>query len=519
MVSTADTVVSKAYPTIVYTNPRTSKITMRLFLALIILAYHHTEAQNVCGNNNNGQTFPDPADCSKFFVCHGANTYRFSCPASLLFNPLISNCDWPRNVDCSTSGPSTAGTTPSTSTTSDQTTTTTDQTTTTTDQTTTTTDQTTTTSAMANCTGNKKVVCYYPNWAYWRTGMGKYLVDDIDFTLCTHVVYAFAVLGEDFGLVAHDVYLDLAANSGLDNYRKFANKKALFPNTKFLIAVGGWTDSKTNEARYQKMFNSQTLRAKFVTSALDFIQKYNFDGLDLDYEFPLAAERTGFALWAQELKQAFAPRGYELTAAVSPGEWNIRSGLDIPSLSQSLDAIHIMAYDYHGSWESQADHHAPLYRRSWDQTRSDIEHTVNILLELGAPSTKLVLGMPTYGKSFTVSGPNGAPPRSSSGGGTAGPITKQTGTLGFMEICLKIQNEGWTLVDDVSGPYAYQGDQWVGFDTVKSIQVKSDFVIQRNLGGAMIWDLSMDDFSNQCGFGKNPLLKAINQAFSTTNTP
>lgn len=57
--------------------------------------------------------------------------------------------------------------------------------------------------------GYFKVVCYFTNWAWYRTGIGKYLPEDIDENLCTHVVYGFAVL--DFSnlvIKAHDSWAD-----------------------------------------------------------------------------------------------------------------------------------------------------------------------------------------------------------------------------------------------------------------------------------------------------------------------
>jgi chitinase len=33
----------------------------------------------------------------------------------------------------------------------------------------------------------------------------------------------------------------------------------------------------------------------------------------------------------------------------------------VASLAQNLDALHVMTYDLHGSWESTVGHHAPLY--------------------------------------------------------------------------------------------------------------------------------------------------------------
>lgn len=57
--------------------------------------------------------------------------------------------------------------------------------------------------------GYFKIVCYFTNWAWYRQGIGKYLPEDIDENLCTHIVYGFAVL--DFSnliIKAHDSWAD-----------------------------------------------------------------------------------------------------------------------------------------------------------------------------------------------------------------------------------------------------------------------------------------------------------------------
>ena len=61
---------------------------------------------------------------------------------------------------------------------------------------------------------------------------------------------------------------------------------------------------------------------------------------------------------------------------------------------------------------------------------------------------------------------------------------------------MNVKNSGWTSVEDLqSGPYAYNGNQWVGYDTIGSAKAKADYVKDKGLGGAMFWDLATDDFN------------------------
>lgn len=53
---------------------------------------------------------------------------------------------------------------------------------------------------------------------------------------------------------------------------------------KVSLALGGWNDSAGD--KYSKLVNDPTARMKFVTHAVEFIEEYGFDGLDLDWEYP-----------------------------------------------------------------------------------------------------------------------------------------------------------------------------------------------------------------------------------------
>ena len=136
---------------------------------------------------------------------------------------------------------------------------------------------------------------------------------------------------------------------------------------------------------------------------------------------------------------------------------------------------------------------------------------MNYWLSKGAPKSKLVVGIPTYGQSWTLSGSSTSIGSSGSGAGSQGSITQQAGFLSYQEICLNLNN-GWTVVKDLTGsrgPYAYNGNQWVGYDDPAMAGLKAQYILDNDLGGAMFWDLPSDDFNNRCGGGRYPIISAV----------
>jgi chitinase len=350
-------------------------------------------------------------------------------------------------------------------------------------------------------------ICYFPNWSTYRSGIGKFGVDNINPNLCTHVIYAFAVLdAASFNMKVYDSNVDI--NSQF--YAKFVALKSQNPKLKVLIALGGATDSQGG--KYTQLVSSQSKIDSFVKSVLAFLKQYKFDGLDVDWEFPGAADKAGFANLLAALRKAFDANGYILSVAVSAGRWAIDDGYDVPAMSKAVDFINVMTYDMHGSWESQADNHAPLYKRSWETTDNNVDYIINYWISKGASPSKINLGIPLYGRSWTLSSKQVNPPAPASGAGAAGTYTGEGGMLAYYEICGLIRDSGWTVVQDPkkqAGPYAYSGTSWVGYDDVAMVTIKTQYALTKGLGGTMVWDISMDDFSNSCGEGKNPLMTAI----------
>lgn len=199
-----------------------------------------------------------------------------------------------------------------------------------------------------------RMVCYFGSWAFWRPGDGKTTPDDIDPNVCTHIIYGFASLDMS-SYVMKEFDPDVDVQRG--GYQKFVDLRKKNPHLTALIAIGGWGDGSL---RYSRMVADAGRRKSFIASVLSFLQKYDFDGLDLDWEYPGMKEVREGADWhdldgqnrvpsgnkadkpnhlqlLKELKAAFDPHGYLLTAAVSPGKPTIDDAYEVAEISKQLE--------------------------------------------------------------------------------------------------------------------------------------------------------------------------------------
>ncbi|KAB7504487.1 putative chitinase 3 [Armadillidium nasatum] len=304
-------------------------------------------------------------------------------------------------------------------------------------------------------------------------------------------------------------------------YQKVTGLKA--KGIRVLLAIGGWNDSKGS--KYSRLVNDPSARAKFIQHVVQFIEKHNFDGLDLDWEYPKcwqvdcdagpASDKDAFSAWIRELRAAFTPRNWLLTAAVSPSYKVIEAGYNVKDLTDYLDFVNVMTYDYHGHWDKKTGHVAPmLHHPESPAPEFNANYTINYFIEKGANPKKLIMGMPMYGQSFSLTKMDNTGLNSPARKGQAGEYTRAAGFLAYYEICHKVLSQGYKVMKDPSGsigPYAYKGNQWVGFDDVNMIRFKSEYIKNMGLGGGMIWALDLDDFRNRCNCESHPLLKTINR--------
>ena len=172
------------------------------------------------------------------------------------------------------------------------------------------------------------------------------------------------------------------------------------------------------------MAKDDTKRALFVESAVNLMKQYNFNGLDIDWEYPIVGpqfaysekkfeEATTFLQLLKDLRakldeeEAKSGEHYSLSIAVSAAPQNIQD-LPYEQIHQYLDHINLMSYDLDGAFDDDTGHQSPLAHTHGNIDPDAAENggvwtsisAVEALLAQNVPSEKIVLGLPIYGRQW-----------------------------------------------------------------------------------------------------------------------
>ncbi|XP_060081984.1 uncharacterized protein LOC132561275 [Ylistrum balloti] len=369
-----------------------------------------------------------------------------------------------------------------------------------------------------------KKVCYYTNWSQYRPDVGKFLPNDIDPFLCTHVIFAFAKLVGN-RIVARE-WNDETVPWKKGLYEHVTDLKKINPKLKVLLSVGGWN---AGGKPFSDLAATAAGRKEFATTSVTFLRKRHFDGLDIDWEFPgsnggAPSDKENLSLLLKEVSTVFEKEERAavrdrllLSIAVPASQDKIDQGYKVPDVSLYCDMINVMTYNYHGMWDKSTGHHSALFKRKVDtteyQSKLNVAWTMNYWIRMGAQANKLILGFPQFGRGFTLTDSNKkAVGDGVSGGSVSGTFTKEAGFLAYYEICKMLKSGAAVTWDDVQKvPHLVLGDQWIGFDNERSIREKVKWFKNYKFGGIMVWALPLDDFrGDQCSEGRTyPILRNI----------
>lgn len=377
------------------------------------------------------------------------------------------------------------------------------------------------------------VIGYFAEWGIYQR---NYHVANIPADKLTHIHYAFAKVhnGE---CALHDPFAAVDKAYPGDkfdppqlrgNFRRLHLLKQKHPHLKVLISVGGWTLS----GPFSDVALTEESRAKFAKSCVAFMKKYEFDGVDIDWEYPCGGglesnktrpeDKQNYTLLLAELRKQLDSVGktdgkHYLLSIAAPAGPKTYANLELDKISQHLDYLCLMTYDFHGSWSPLTNFNAPLYPCANDPTKDEIirkhfntDSAVKAYLKSGVPAEKLVLGVPFNGRGWSgVKKENNGLYQTHAPNSPQG--TWEAGVWDYKDLAAKYVGKYKRLWhDEAKVPWLFDEKTglMISYDDPESIKLKAEYARENKLGGVFFWELSADD-------AQSSLLKAIHEGLKT----
>jgi GH18 family chitinase len=392
----------------------------------------------------------------------------------------------------------------------------------------------------------REVVGYYPSWQWYdRNKLVK--PQSIDYSQYTIIQYAFFNVTSTGHLLPTDPWADknlllgdinwAVAPAGYESAYDFGNPAFHHPNTSFahyahqggvklLISLGGWTLSH----HFPGIAADPAKRQIFAQQCALICELYDLDGVDIDWEYPgyaphsgTPADKANFTLLLQDVRdelnamEVILGRELMLTAAVGAAPSH-QENYEWDSIIPLLDIINVMSYDYYGTWDNHLNHHAPLYHNGPGSPEFTCDATIQRLLNMyNVPAEKITMGLAFYGRSHL----------SSTTPVLFGPGTGQPdwfhfgideGTPLYYHILLQmgVFAQHWDATAQVPYLTSMSNNSFVSFDNEESLTAKAQYIVNNDLRGCIIWEITGDYIETSPGSGQiagTPLISAVNEVF------
>lgn len=374
-------------------------------------------------------------------------------------------------------------------------------------------------------------------FANWHT---DYTVANITWSGFNRMSYFGAITSADGTAI---ITVSDSSPSGPVTFVAAAKQNNVFP----VLTIGGWDGS----IYFSSSISTSSNRTTFVQSIVSMVNKYGFQGVEFDWEYPGSTnglscntespqDTANLLLMLQELKTALP--SVSLSAATPVKPWNDATGnpsTDLTSFTKVLDYVEIMNYDVYGDTFSKVvGPNSPLddsCAAAADQTGSATS-AVKLWTAAGFSAKQIVLGVPSYGHGYSISqtaAVQGNTLASYPSFNTNNPVTGDSWDAAGPDACGISQpasgdfnfwgliaggflNEDGSVASGMTSrfdncsqtPYVYNPNTqvMVAYDNAQSFTAKGNFIKQAGLAGFALWEMGGDY--------NNILLNAINGAIS-----
>lgn len=335
---------------------------------------------------------------------------------------------------------------------------------------------------------------YYASWA-----AAQYPIAEIEWSGLTHIAMAF-YLPKAGGV------LELA--SGNDKLAADLIAAAHAHGVKAVASIGG-SDTQSGF----KLASGSAAIPTFISNLLALLD-VGYDGIDIDWEPMDKADEPVVVNIAQRLRAARP--GVLLTVPI--GELNVNMKNDLSGyveIAAVYDQLNIMSYGQAGTWSGWKSWHSSALYHKDSATPTSIDSTVKLYLAAQVPAAKLGIGIGFYGLCYTspVTGPDQALNGSK--------LAASDGAISYATIMGQYWSAEARQWDDLAkvpylsfaAPHGPNNCTYISYDDEQSIAEKGAYVKAKGLGGVIQWELNEGYLGTAAAGQRNPLLKAIQQAF------
>ena len=340
----------------------------------------------------------------------------------------------------------------------------------------------------------------------------------------THIIYSFT------NVIDGEMKFRRPEEAG-KKLKQLVEQKKRNSQLKVMIACGGW-----GADGFSDMASTPENREKFISSVYEFVEQYQLDGLDIDWEYPAIpaantkardADTQNFTLLMKGLREILDSTGRPQTLTFASAGWKrYYENIELLEVLKYIDYMNIMTYDQVSGNSIYTGHHTPLgyvssnqivgtpfskhldslhqAGRMPDANPRSSEKIVEFLIDAGADPKKLVIGAAFYGRAW-----KGVPPENNGLYQLSSGI--HIGWSAYHHIRKEFEPDAnYTRYWDslAKAPFMYNeiDSIMVSYDDTVSVRLKTEYTKQKGLGGIMFWELGNDTKED------NGLLDAIYQA-------